>query len=132
MTKYLLVPSFILRWIAVIVATTLLCYYTLFRGSYHGPSSVTSECCSLEEPIVLDLNGAVPFNQTTCNPRAYSNGDHQKVIVYVFYDDPDNSMTESRKYFYGIEVNARVNLKFYPGWRMWVYHDVPEGSDKHR
>jgi DNA gyrase inhibitor GyrI len=60
------------------------------------------------------------------------NGDHQKVIAYVYYDDPDNTMTESRKYFYGIEVNALMNKKFYKDWKMWIYHDVDEGSDKNR
>ena len=131
MSKYPLIPSFILRWIAVLVATTLLCYYTLFRGPYSsGRGSL--ECCSLEDPPGLDSTSAVPFNQSTCSRKAYSNGDHQKVIAYVYYDDPDNTMTESRKYFYGIEVNARMNRKYYPGWRMWVYHDVIEGSDKHR
>ena len=131
MTKYLLVPSFILRWIAVIVATTLLCYYALFRGPYVSVKG-TSECCRLEDHQGLNPSSAVLFNQTTCSWGTYSNGDHQKVIAYVYYDDPDNTMTESRKYFYGIEVNARTNRKYYPGWRMWVYHDVIEDSDKHR
>jgi hypothetical protein len=54
------------------------------------------------------------------------------VIVYVYYDDPDNTLTESRKYFHGIEVNAHANRKLYPEWRMWVYHDVAQGTEKSR
>jgi hypothetical protein len=25
-----------------------------------------------------------------------------------------------------------MNKKFYKDWKMWIYHDVDEGSDKNR
>ena len=76
--------------------------------------------------------GSIPFNRTTCSYKAYTEGDHQKVIAYVYYDDPENSMTESRKYLFGIDFNAQMNKKFYPEWKMWVYHDIQEGTEKSR
>ena len=124
--------NFVLRWALTFISLVLLIYFAFFHHG-HIQSGKEHGCCSAaHDPVSSSLSSRVPYNETSCSSRAFQVGDNQKVIAYVYYDDPENTMTESRKYFYGIEVNAEVNQRLYPGWRMWVYHDVNEGSDKFR
>ena len=108
---------------AKIVSVSLFCYMVIS----HSRSGNDFQ----KESIPL-VEGSIPFNRTTCSYKAFTEGEHQKVTAYVYYDDPENSMTESRKYLFGIEFNAQMNKKFYPEWKMWVYHDIQEGSEKSR
>jgi hypothetical protein len=131
-SKHKYLDNISLRLIASLVSFLILSYFVLFhQWTIYGDSQ--NGCCQKAlQKSPSNLQSSIPFNRTTCSSKAFLKGDHQKVIAYVYYDDPDNTMTESRKYFYGIEVNALMNKKFYKDWKMWIYHDVDVGSDKNR
>ena len=79
-------------------------------------------------------------NKSTCNESASQRGPHQNVISFSFYGKPENSRGYFPVHFcqnyysqwqnklhiisQGIDKNAQVLKKFYPGWVMRVYHDV--------
>jgi hypothetical protein len=92
MIKFKLVDTMRLRIIATVTTLTVLCYFTIF-GNF---LTFKSDCGRNDMAVDVEDVGSIPFNQTTCSLKVFAQGGNQKVIAYVYYDDPDNSMTETR------------------------------------
>ena len=55
----------------------------------------------------------------TCSERASKMGNHQKVVAYSLYGEPDSA------YWGGIPTLALWIKEFYPGWLMRIYTNNP-------
>ena len=72
------------------------------------------------------------FLNTTCGEDAFKRGSEQKVIGFSFYEHDDtrlkerklNKSRENPPYFKGVKENLDLIAIFYPGWTIWLYHDL--------
>ena len=92
MTKYKISDTMRVRIIATVTTLTILSYFTIF-GNF---LTFQSDCSRTDTTVAVEVVGSIPFNQTTCSLKTFTQGSNQKVIAYVYYDDPDNTMTETR------------------------------------
>lgn len=52
-------------------------------------------------------------------------GPHQKVIAFTYFK-ASQAEEQSRKYLAGIEANVEAIGRFYPGWKMRLYHNLDD------
>ena len=67
---------------------------------------------------------------SACSKHAFLRGYKQKVIGFSFYGDSSSKLSKFRKYFQGIKDNLALVPKYYKGWTVRLYYDLPEEDDR--
>ena len=97
---------------------------------------VTVDRCGCKRTIVGHKSKMVfdgsEANSTAsaCSKHAFLRGYKQKVIGFSFYGDSSSKLSKFRKYFQGIKDNLALVPKYYKGWTVRLYYDLPEEDDR--
>jgi len=95
--------------------------YKGFQGLHIENAYNAINVCDCYKSAKLNLlskeSDKISLNQTYCSPKAYDRGSNQKIVAFAYYGTEYDQNT-LRKYFEGIEANAKLMKKFYPGWTL--------------
>ena len=90
---------------------------------------VQMEHCSCQRRITTTVTPpSIALNMTTCSSDSFARGMNQRVIGFSIYGNEKSESVRVKGYFAGIKGNLDLMEKYYPGWTMRLYFDLPPES----
>jgi len=86
---------------------------------------VNIDRCNCSRHLPSPAGKTIDFSSTTCSQHSWARGRGQKVVGFSYYGDSHSVQHKSKGYLQGIKDNLKALPKFYPGWVMRLYYDLP-------
>ena len=87
---------------------------------------VQMDQCDCKRDIFAEEDSNAKESTSTCSHQSIARGPHQKVVAFSFYGNPNSTQVQERRYFKGIKANLNLIPKYYPGWVLRLYYDLPK------